>query len=152
MAASSRPDLIDPALLRSGRIDSHVYIGLPETSEERKDIMEKTLKVCNCKFIDGEESKVLAMIQEISVHDLSAKLTRADLKALITTAYLTAVTEHVKQTAIVCNTDTKEISNNVENNLYFSANQLWGAFIITRPSIQEDEMNFYESINSRFIK
>jgi peroxin-1 len=32
IAASSRPDLIDPALLRPGRIDSHIYLDYP-TSE-----------------------------------------------------------------------------------------------------------------------
>ena len=29
VAASSRPDLIDPALLRPGRIDNHVYLEYP---------------------------------------------------------------------------------------------------------------------------
>lgn len=29
IAASSRPDLIDPALLRPGRIDSHIYLQYP---------------------------------------------------------------------------------------------------------------------------
>ena len=30
VAASSRPELIDPALLRPGRIDSHIFLDYPE--------------------------------------------------------------------------------------------------------------------------
>ena len=35
VAASSRPDMIDPALLRPGRIDSHIFLDYP-SAEERK--------------------------------------------------------------------------------------------------------------------
>ena len=33
LAASSRPDLIDPALLRPGRLDKCVYCGIPSSEE-----------------------------------------------------------------------------------------------------------------------
>eukprot|EP00163_Fabomonas_tropica_P030218 TRINITY_DN674_c0_g1_i1.p1 TRINITY_DN674_c0_g1~~TRINITY_DN674_c0_g1_i1.p1 ORF type:complete len:759 (+),score=62.89 TRINITY_DN674_c0_g1_i1:416-2692(+) len=36
IAASNRPDLIDSALLRPGRIDSLLYVGLPETSDRQQ--------------------------------------------------------------------------------------------------------------------
>lgn len=39
MAATSRPDLVDVALLRPGRIDKSVYLGFPEEAE-RKAIIE----------------------------------------------------------------------------------------------------------------
>lgn len=39
VAASSRPDLIDPALLRPGRLDSHLYLEYP-TGEERRELFE----------------------------------------------------------------------------------------------------------------
>ncbi len=39
IAASSRPDLIDPALLRPGRIDSHVYLDYPN-AEERAQLLK----------------------------------------------------------------------------------------------------------------
>lgn len=40
LAASSRPELIDPALLRPGRLDKLIYCGWPNR-EERKDIIDK---------------------------------------------------------------------------------------------------------------
>lgn len=46
IAASNRPDLIDAALLRPGRLDRLIYCGLPGTAE-RLEILESLLaKVC----------------------------------------------------------------------------------------------------------
>ncbi|KAJ1417420.1 P-loop containing nucleoside triphosphate hydrolase protein, partial [Ochromonadaceae sp. CCMP2298] len=35
IAATSRPDLIDAALLRPGRIETHIYVGLPSVGDRR---------------------------------------------------------------------------------------------------------------------
>lgn len=43
MAATSRPDLVDVALLRPGRIDKSVYLGFPG-EDERKAIIEVYLR------------------------------------------------------------------------------------------------------------
>ena len=43
MAATNRPDVLDPALLRAGRFDRKVYVGAP-TLEERVLIFEYYLK------------------------------------------------------------------------------------------------------------
>jgi peroxin-1 len=41
LAATSRPDLVDPALLRPGRLDRLVHLGLPASAEARLDILRK---------------------------------------------------------------------------------------------------------------
>ena len=41
IAATSRPDKLDPALPRPGRLESHIYIGKPESSEEWADLFAK---------------------------------------------------------------------------------------------------------------
>ncbi|KAK5129701.1 hypothetical protein LTR08_002945 [Meristemomyces frigidus] len=43
LAATNKPEVLDPALLRPGRFDQHVYVGLPN-DEARKEIMEIALK------------------------------------------------------------------------------------------------------------
>lgn len=39
MAATSRPDLVDTALLRPGRLDKAVYCSFPD-EQERADVLE----------------------------------------------------------------------------------------------------------------
>ena len=46
MAATSRPDLVDVALLRPGRIDKSVYCGFPDL-KEREEIIKVYLKKFN---------------------------------------------------------------------------------------------------------
>lgn len=44
MAASNRPDMIDPAVLRPGRLDKILYVGLPE-KQDRYEILQAQTKV-----------------------------------------------------------------------------------------------------------
>lgn len=44
LAASNRPDIIDPAVLRPGRLDKILYVGLPSPSD-RVAILRALTKV-----------------------------------------------------------------------------------------------------------
>jgi ribosome biogenesis ATPase len=44
MAASNRPEIVDPAVLRPGRLDKILYIGLPSAAD-RVDILIALTKV-----------------------------------------------------------------------------------------------------------
>ncbi|GAB5371727.1 hypothetical protein AAMO2058_001604800 [Amorphochlora amoebiformis] len=44
LAATNAPQALDPALLRPGRLDRHVYVGPPATSEERLEVLEVVIK------------------------------------------------------------------------------------------------------------
>jgi len=36
IAATNRPDILDPALMRPGRFDRQVHVGLPDVKQESK--------------------------------------------------------------------------------------------------------------------
>ncbi len=80
IAATNRPDVLDPALLRPGRFDRQVTVSLPD-SRERKEILEVHAK--NKKFSDEVNLK--------NVSERTPGFSGADLENLLNEAALLAV-------------------------------------------------------------
>ena len=85
IAATNRPDIIDPALLRPGRFDKAIYIGTPD-KESRKKIFEIHTK--NKPLEKDVDTDILA--------DKTEGCTGADIGAICNEAVMTAVRELVK--------------------------------------------------------
>lgn len=86
LAATSRPDLIDPALLRPGRLDKSLICDLPNL-EDRIDIMRalgRTLKLSE-EVMSGAEGG----LEEIARR--TEGYSGADLQALVYNAHLEAI-------------------------------------------------------------
>lgn len=100
MAATNRPDMVDPAVLRPGRLDKILYVGLPEQSD-RLDILRALTK-------RGTEPTLAA---DVSMEDLSVRtdsFTGADLAGLVRQASLQALKESIsKETAIDSDAELK---------------------------------------------
>jgi peroxin-1 len=79
IAATSRPDIIDPALLRPGRLDTHLMCNLPD-EEERADVLRVA-----CKGIE-----LAADVDLLRVAAACAGMTYADVNALVYSAQLSA--------------------------------------------------------------
>lgn len=67
IAATNRKDQLDPALLRSGRFDKHVYIGAPN-HDAIKSIIIHSMKKVNCKDINYDE--IIGQINKYSGADV----------------------------------------------------------------------------------
>ncbi|KAF2857206.1 AAA-domain-containing protein [Piedraia hortae CBS 480.64] len=79
LAATSRPDLIDPALLRPGRLDKSLLCDLPDR-QDRESILSTVAKKLT--------------LEDVSLRDLAERtqgFTGADLQALLYNAHLDAV-------------------------------------------------------------
>ncbi len=83
LAATNRPDILDPALLRPGRFDRQVYIGAPD-SKGREEILKIHAK--DKKLDDSVNLKTVALA--------TSGFTGADLSNLINEAAIMAAREN----------------------------------------------------------
>ncbi|KAB8268518.1 P-loop containing nucleoside triphosphate hydrolase protein [Aspergillus minisclerotigenes] len=82
LAATSRPDLIDPALLRPGRLDKSLLCDMPNHTD-RADI----IKAVSSKLVMSDE--VVARLDEVAAR--TEGFSGADLQAVVYNAHLEAV-------------------------------------------------------------
>ncbi|HEX2767765.1 MAG TPA: AAA family ATPase, partial [Geobacteraceae bacterium] len=83
IAATNRPDVLDPALLRPGRFDRHVVIERPDWRDREKILMVHTRNVCLNKDVD------LTVIAKGT-----PGMTGADLENLVNEAAILAAREN----------------------------------------------------------
>ncbi len=89
MAATNRPDILDPALLRPGRFDRQIVVGVPDVGA-REEILKLHAK--NKPFVKGIDFKVIAKN--------TAGFTGADLENMINEATLLATRKNKKNVDI----------------------------------------------------
>ncbi|MEM2870392.1 MAG: CDC48 family AAA ATPase [Thermoplasmata archaeon] len=85
IAATNRPDIVDPALLRPGRFDRHIYIPPPDREARRKILEVHT------------RNKPLA--KDVNLDELAKRtegFTGADLAALVNDAVMLSIREHIR--------------------------------------------------------
>lgn len=102
IAASSRPDLIDPALLRPGRIDKSILCALPDFVD-RKEIITILLR-----GVDYAED-----VDVLELATATTDFSGADLKALVLNAQLENIHEVIETKKQCQNHDADDNKNNV---------------------------------------
>ncbi|MEM0379882.1 MAG: CDC48 family AAA ATPase [Desulfurococcaceae archaeon] len=113
IAATNRPDIVDPALLRPGRFDKLIYIPPPDQNA-RLEI----LKI---------HTRTLPLSENVDLYELASRTegySGADLEALVREAVMIALREDIN-TSIV---DIKHFNK---------------AFEYIKPSITQDMINYY---------
>ena len=85
IATTSRPDLIDPALLRPGRLDKHLYVGFPTKSDIQQILKIWTRKIPLSPNVQFDDQTIVSHCE---------MYTGADIKALIYNAQLAAFEEN----------------------------------------------------------
>ncbi|XP_070498482.1 nuclear valosin-containing protein-like isoform X1 [Chironomus tepperi] len=127
MAATNRPDIIDPAVLRPGRLDKILYVGLPET-EDRIDILKALTRV---------KPPLADDVDLVNISCMTEGFTGADLDGLIRQASLQTLQE-----SIDANGSIKDIK--VHNRHFVDALKK------LKPSVNEHERKNYEKLKEKY--
>lgn len=136
MGATNRPDIIDPAVLRPGRLDKVLYVGLPDT-DDREDILRTLTK-------DGKKPLLLP---DVSIRDLAQDercegLSGADLAALVREACMVALRERIH----VHSTGHESIENQPppeQSPLGVGKRHFLAAFQKVKPSVSKKDQALY---------
>jgi len=109
LAATSRPDLIDPALLRPGRLDKSLICDMPDT-EDRMDILTAISKKLHIDpaLISGDGPRTLREVAE-----RTEGYSGADLQAVMYNAHLDAIHDMLGNTN---DATAKEVGMRKSNN------------------------------------
>ncbi|XP_055372926.1 uncharacterized protein LOC129606574 [Condylostylus longicornis] len=129
IAATSRPELLDPALLRSGRIDRLVECSLPDLKSRYRifKVLSRTLNLDN-----SVDFSILA--------DETTNFTGADIQSILTTANMIAVKEILH----------KVNGENIPEKIYVSQKHLLKALEDTKPTLSLTDINRYNKLYARF--
>ncbi|CAH0546525.1 unnamed protein product [Brassicogethes aeneus] len=131
LAASNRPDIVDPAVLRPGRLDKIIYVGLP-TALDRVDILRAITK-------NGTRPQLASEVDlsAIGSSDMCAGYTGADLAALVREAGVQALRDFM-------------VRNDGEQTTLVSTEHFKRAVAKIRPSVTEKDKQHYEKLRKTY--
>lgn len=134
IAATNRPDIVDPALLRSGRFDRHLYVPPPD-----RDSRIQIIKI---------HTKNIPMVEDINIEhlaDITENYTGADIASFISTAVMVAIRQHIfkYEDPVEAEKHVKELKVNMQ--------QIEDAMKKTQP-LSKQETEWYKRIEEKFGK
>lgn len=138
LAATNRPDLIDPALLRPGRFDKLLYVGPYVTKEDKAAVLSAQMQKFHLD--DG------LTINTIADH-LKQDMTGADIYSVCSNAWLTAVRRCI----------TEHMANENDNDVKLTADDVRVSLADFRksismfvPSINKKDMEYFNGLKSTY--
>lgn len=137
LAATNRPDLIDPALLRPGRFDKLFYVGPCVTPDDKAAVLRAQTQ----RFVLAKEVDLTQIAEQ-----LKSEMSGADLYSICSNAWLSAVRRTIK--------------NHVSNGL--AADELTSENIIVEsedfatsfkkfvPSISQTDLEYFKNLKESY--
>jgi len=132
IAATNRPDIIDPAMLRPGRLDKMLYVSLPSI-EARVAILKTIAR--HTPFAKDVN------LEQIARNPYCDNYSGADIAQLVREASVCCLKEHLAK--------CKDGNASEEKDLVVSKKHFDVAFTKVIPSVPEKDRKMYDGINKR---
>ncbi|KAE9593836.1 putative ATPase, AAA-type, core, P-loop containing nucleoside triphosphate hydrolase [Lupinus albus] len=136
IGASNRPDLIDPALLRPGRFDKLLYVGVNSDPSYR----ERVLKALTRKF---------KLHDDVSLYSIAKKcppnFTGADMYALCADAWF-----HAAKRKVLSEDPESSNQDNEADSVVVEYNDFVQVLVELSPSLSMTELKKYEQLRDQF--
>ncbi|XP_076141775.1 nuclear valosin-containing protein-like [Alosa pseudoharengus] len=139
MAATNRPDIIDPAVLRPGRLDKTLYVGLPPPKDRHAILLTIT------KGGTKPQLEADVNLEEIAQDERCDCFTGADLSALVREASVNALRTHLYSRSASTLSGHTFTSGPVED-ILVSQQNFEDAFKKVRPSVSKKDQLMYEKL------
>ncbi|XP_063730710.1 nuclear valosin-containing protein-like isoform X2 [Eleginops maclovinus] len=146
MAATNRPDIIDPAILRPGRLDKTLYVGLPPPAD-RHAILLTITKGGTKPQLEQDVS-----LEEIAFNERCDCFSGADLTALVREASVNALREYLKTKPPTTATPGHTFSSGPVVDIKVSKLNFEDAFKKVRPSVSKKDQKMYELLRESLIR
>lgn len=155
IGATNRPDLLDPSLLRPGRLDRLVYLGMATKSQDRAQILGALIRKFRLEIPDPIE-----LARQV-VDQLPSNLTGADFSAIASGALRRSLER-------VCDKAEEELRSQQDSNSQFTLDTVLDEWdedrlvpIVTRddlieasndvvPSVSAEQLADYERLRVQF--
>ncbi|XP_061692657.1 nuclear valosin-containing protein-like isoform X7 [Syngnathoides biaculeatus] len=134
MAATNRPDIIDPAVLRPGRLDKTLYVGMPPPADRHAILLTITKSGTKPQLEEDVN------LEEIAYDERCGRFTGADLTALMREASVNALKAYMKSKCIQPTSSGHTFSSGPVADIRVSKKNLEDAFKKVRPSVSKKKM------------
>ncbi|TKS85168.1 Nuclear valosin-containing protein-like [Collichthys lucidus] len=138
MAATNRPDIIDPAILRPGRLDKTLYVGLPPPADRHAILLTIT------KGGTRPQLEQDVCLEDVAFDERCDCFTGADLTALVREASVNALRAYLKSQHCSASSSGHMYSSAVD--IRVSKQNFDDAFKKVRPSVSKKDQKIYEQL------
>jgi len=149
IGATNRPDILDPALTRPGRLDTMIYVGLPD-KESRKKIFEVSMR----------DSPVDSGVNLDELVEKTKGYSSADITGLARNAakiaIRTAMDTFKREKALISKTDSEKKDDGKKIKLFtegyppITMKSLLHSIQVTQPSVSVEEQQKYLQMLSQY--